>query len=61
MTKLSAPQGFGNVSFNGEEFVVGKNGVVEVPSEAVEALKPFGFEVFIEPESEKKPKKSKDE
>ena len=50
MAKLKAPLGFGNVSFQGQEYVTGKDGIVDVPSEAVEALKPFGFEAFLEEE-----------
>jgi len=49
--KLKAPEGQGNISFNGEEYLVDKQGIVDVPSEAAEALiASFGFEVVVEEE-----------
>jgi hypothetical protein len=43
MAKLKAPEGCTSASFNGEVFEADKNGIVEVPEEAVVALLDHGF------------------
>jgi len=55
--KLKAPEGCGNVSFQGQEYVADKNGIVDVPAEAAESLTSFGFEAVVE-EEKKGSKKS---
>lgn len=49
--KLKAPEGIVNISFQGQEYTADKQGIVDVPGEAVELLiSSFGFEAFVEEE-----------
>lgn len=43
MVRMKAPVGHTGVSFGGEQFAVDEAGIVEVPGEAVGALRGFGF------------------
>lgn len=43
MAKLKCPENCDSASFDGESFQADKNGVVEVPEEAVGALLDHGF------------------
>lgn len=43
MIKLKAPFGHTSVSFGGNQFSVTEDGTVQVPPEAVQALRGFGF------------------
>jgi hypothetical protein len=43
MITLKAPKGKRNVSWNGSEYKVDKNGFVKVPGEALEDLQAFGY------------------
>ena len=54
MTKMKAPADVSNVSHDGKIYLP-KNGVVEVPDDAVEALKRHGFRVMREVLTLKKP------
>lgn len=49
--KLKAPEGVTSASWEGVEYPVGKNGVVEVPSESLLTL--YGFSFGNVPEDEK--------
>lgn len=55
--KLKAPEGVTSASWEGVEYPVGKNGVVEVPSESLLTLYGFGFGNV--PEDEKPAKAQK--
>lgn len=58
--KLKAPEGFTDVSFGSQSYAVDENGIVEVPSEAVEFLYQFGFgNVVEEPAEAEEPEKGK--
>ena len=60
MVKLQAPEGFTDVSFGGQSYEVGENGVVEVPAEAAQFLYQFGFgNVAEEPAEAEEPEKGK--
>lgn len=48
-TKLKAPEGMTDVSFGGDNFKVGEDGIVEVPDEACLSLYQFGFSNLPEP------------
>lgn len=52
MIKLKAPEGFTDVSFGGQSYEVGENGVVEVPAEAAQFLYQFGFGNVVEEHAE---------
>lgn len=52
MQKLKAPAGMTDVSFGGQNYKVGDDGVVEVPDEATLTLFQFGFTVHAEPSAE---------
>lgn len=52
MQKLKAPAGITDVSFGGQNYKVGDDGVVEVPEEATLTLFQFGFTVHTEPSAE---------
>lgn len=43
MIKLKAPVGHTSVGFGGNQFAVTEDGTVQVPAEAVQALRSFGF------------------
>lgn len=47
MTKMKTPPDVSNVSHDGKTYLP-KNGVVEVPDEAVEVLKRHGFRIVRE-------------
>ena len=60
MVKLQAPEGFTDVSFGGQSYEVGENGVVEVPAEAAQFLYQLGFgNVAEEPAEAEEPEKGK--
>lgn len=42
--KLKVPEGAGNVSFEGKEYAVAKDGSIEVPVGAVAYLVQYGYE-----------------
>jgi hypothetical protein len=44
MNRLKAPEGTTNVSYGGENYQVGDDGIIEVPETAVQTLREFGFE-----------------
>ena len=52
MQKLKAPAGMTDVSFGGQNYKVGEDGVVEVPDEATLTLFQFGFTVHAESSAE---------
>jgi len=52
MQKLKAPAGMTDVSFGGQNYKVGDDGVVEVPDEATLTLFQFGFTVHTEPNAD---------
>lgn len=52
MQTLKAPAGMTDVSFGGQNYKVGDDGVVEVPEEAALTLFQFGFTVHAEPGAE---------
>lgn len=52
MIKLKAPEGFTDVSFGGQSYEVGENGVVEVPVESAQFLYQFGFGNVVEEPTE---------
>lgn len=56
---MKAPKGIGSVSFDGSEYAVGKNGVVEVPDAAAEILGDFGLVPTDAPAAANKNKESK--
>lgn len=60
MVKLQAPEGFTDVSFGGQSYTVGENGVVEVPVESAQFLYQFGFGNVVEqPAEAEEPEKGK--
>ena len=52
MQKLKAPAGMTDVSFGGQNYKVGEDGVIEVPDESTLTLFQFGFTVHAEPSAE---------
>ena len=60
MVKLQAPEGFTDVSFGGQSYEVGENGIVEVPAESAQFLYQFGFGNVVEqPAEAEEPEKGK--
>lgn len=60
LVKLQAPEGFTDVSFGGQSYEVGENGIVEVPAESAQFLYQFGFgNVVEEPAEAEEPEKGK--
>lgn len=60
MIKLKAPEGFTDVSFGGQSYEVGENGIVEVPVESAQFLYQFGFgNVAEQPAEAEEPEKGK--
>lgn len=60
MPQLKAPEGMTDVSFDGQNYTVGDDGLVDVPQEAMLTLYAFGFAAppakLPEPEPEPEPK-----
>ena len=60
MIKLQAPEGFTDVSFGSQSYVVGEDRIVEVPAEAAQFLYQFGFgNVAEQPAEVEEPEKGK--
>lgn len=60
MVKLQAPEGFTDVSFGSQSYIVGEDRIVEVPSEAAQFLYQFGFgNVATETAETEEPEKAK--
>ncbi len=56
MAKLKAPEKIGNVSHDGKEYAIDKDGCIEVDDDLVHKFEPFGFKHHIqdEPKNQKK-------
>jgi hypothetical protein len=53
--KVKSLHGMGSVSHGGKQYDPDKNGILEVPPEVAEAIKPFGFVQYVpdeEPEDQ---------